>query len=370
MRAILLVMACLVAQLAIAQKGKTAYPDGLFAEVSTSKGMIVIRLEFEKVPMTVANFVGLSEGTIENANLPIGKHYYDGSRWHRVVPGHVIQCGRPARSSAGSAGAGFSTEKFPASLDNPGYDYPNEIVPGLSHNRIGVVGIANSGPHTNGSQWYITLGDRSYLDGDYTIFGEVIKGLDVLPLVTEEDSIKTVKIVRVGKAAEAFRPTTASVKELVLTHKIAALAAEKKRREDEEQFIQQSWPYAQISIRQYISQEGEGPPTRRGDKLRVRYKGQILGGDSFVSTSDEGKPWYGDSAAPFEYVVGTTTINPGFDACVSQMRKGEKRVLILNAMIAYGLSGYYPPERKGGKRFHVGPYKTLIYEVEVVDILR
>lgn len=370
MRALLVVMICLVAGQANAQKKKAAYPDGLFAEVNTSKGLIVIQLEFEKVPMTVANFVGLSEGTIENANLPLGKRYYDGSRWHRVVPGHVIQCGWPARSHAGSTGSGPSTEKFPTSLDNPGYDYPNEIVPGLSHNRIGVVGIANGGPHTNGSQWYITLGDRSYLDGDYTIIGEVIKGLDVLPLVTEQDSIKTVKIVRVGKAAEAFRPTTASLREQVLAQKIAALAAEKKRREDEEQYIQQTWPYAQITIRQYISQEGEGPPTRRGDKLKVRYKGQILGGDSFVSTSDAGKPWYGDTAAPFEYVVGTTTINPGFDTCVGQMRKGEKRVLILNAMIAYGLNGYYPPERKGEKRFHVGPYKTLIYEVEVVDILR
>lgn len=351
MRALLAVLVCLVSLQVAAQKKKSAYPDGLFAEVNTSKGLIVLKLEFEKVPMTVSNFVGLSEGTIENSALPLGKHYYDGSRWHRVVPGHVIQCGRPARSGA----------------DSPGYDYPNEIVPGLSHGRIGVAGIANSGPHTNGSQWYITLGDRSYLDGDYPIIGEVIKGIEVLPLVTDQDSIKTVRIVRVGKAAEAFRPTTASFKAQVLEQKIAALAAEKKRREDEEQFIRQSWPDAQIMMRLNMIQEGEGPPARRGDKIILRYKGQILGGESFVSTSDAGKPWYGDHADTFEYVVGTTTINPGFDAGVCQMRKGEKKVLILNAMQAYGLNGYYPPERKGEKRFHVGPYKTIVYEVERVE---
>lgn len=328
--------------------------DGLYAEVNTSKGLIVLQLEFEKVPMTVANFVGLAEGTIDNAVLPRGKPYFNGSRWHRVVPGHVIQCGMAARSSS----------------DGPGYDYPNEIVPELSHDHAGAVGIANAGPHTNGSQWYITLGDRSYLDGDYTVFGNVITGLDVLPLITQEDSIKTIKIIRVGKAAEAFRPTTETFKAQVLERKYAALAAEKKRREDEEQFIQQNWPYAQIITRQYIAQEGNGPSPRRGDKLIVKYKGQILGGDSFVSTSDAGKPWYGESPATFEYVVGTTTINPGFDAAVGQMRRGERRVLILNAGIAYGLSGYYPPERKGEKRFHVGPYKTIVYEVEVLELVR
>lgn len=355
-RSLLLFGVCLISSLAYGQKKnkKPVYPEGLYAEVNTSQGLIVMKLEFEKVPMTVANFVGLSEGTIENSALPAGKHYYDGSRWHRVVPGHVIQCGMPARSSAAS----------------PGYDYPNEIVPGLSHGRIGVVGIANSGPHTNGSQWYITLGDRSYLDGDYPIIGEVINGMEVLPLITDQDSIKTVKIVRIGKAAEAFRPTTTSFKAQVLEQKVAALAAEKKRREDEERFIQQSWPYNVTMMQQQIIQAGEGSPARHGNKLTIRYKGQILGGDSFVSTGDGGKPWYGDNAETFEYVVGTTTINPGFDAGVSIMCKGEKKVLMLNAGLAYGPNGYYPPERKGEKRFHVGPHKTIIYEVEVLEIAR
>ncbi|MBL7851359.1 MAG: peptidylprolyl isomerase, partial [Cyclobacteriaceae bacterium] len=113
-------LACLLFTAAEAQrKGKVKYSDGLYAEVNTTKGLIVLQLEFEKVPVAVASFVGLAEGTIDNAALPPGQPYYNGSRWHRVVPGHVIQCGMPANSTAGS----------------PGYDYPNEIVPGLSHDK-------------------------------------------------------------------------------------------------------------------------------------------------------------------------------------------------------------------------------------------
>lgn len=354
MRFVLLLVAFQVVHGVAAQRKKSSYPDGLYAEVNTSKGLIVLQLEFERTPMTVANFVGLSEGTIDNEVLPPGKPFYNGSRWHRVVPGHVIQCGMAARSAAGG----------------PGYEYPNEIVPELNHGRAGMAGIANAAPHTNGSQWYITLGDRSYLDGDYTVFGQVIQGLDVLPLITDKDSIKTVKIMRVGKMAEGFRPSTVSFKAMVETKKLAVQAQEQRRREEEERIILQSWPQARPFMRQAVLQAGEGPRPKVGDRLTVLYRGQIPGGDSFVSTSDAGKPWYGDAPASFEFVVGTSTINAGFDAGVVQMRKGEKKVLIVPAEQAYGPGGYYPPERKGEKRFHVGPYKTIVYEVEVLEVNR
>jgi len=353
MRNLFLLVACLVVGIATAQK-KPSYPDGLYAEVNTTKGLIVLQLEFERTPMTVANFVGLAEGTIDNTVLPPGKPYYDGSLWHRVVPGHVIQCGMPANS------------KEPG----PGYEYPNEINPLLNHGRAGMVGIANGGPHTNGSQWYITLADRSYLDGDYTVFGHVIKGLEVLPTITQEDIIKTVRIVRVGKSAEGFRPTTTSFKAMVEAQKVSVKEAEQKRRTEEEAFIQQSWPQAQSFMRYSILQNGEGARPKIGDRMTIRYSAQIPGGDKFVSTADGGKPWYGESASAFEFVVGTTTITAGFDAGVAQMRKGEKRVLIVPSEQAYGAGGYYPPDRKGEKRFHVSPFKTIIYEVEVLDISR
>ncbi len=354
MQRLILAFGILVAISVSAQKKKTPYPDGLYAEVTTTKGLLVLQLEFEKTPMTVANFVGLAEGTLDNTALPAGRHYYDGSKWHRVVPGHVIQCGMPANST----------------IPGPGYDYPNEIVPELNHGRAGMAGIANGGPHTNGSQWYITLGDRSYLDGDYTVFGHIIKGMEVLQLITQEDLITTIKIIRIGPGAEAFRPTTSSFKAMVEKQKAAVEQAEEKRRADEEAYIQQRWPQLKVFMRQAVQQAGEGPKPKPGDKIMLRYKAQIPGGDSFVSTAESGKPWYGSEPATFEYVVGTSTITPGFDAGVAQMRKGEQRVLVVPAEQAYGANGYYPPERKGEKRFHISPFKTIIYEVEVLEIAR
>lgn len=351
----LLVLAgCLVITATAQKRKKESYPDGLYAEVQTTKGLIVLQLEFEKTPVAVASFVGLAEGTLDNAVVAPGTPYYNGSRWHRVVPGHVIQCGMPANSTAGS----------------PGYQYPNEIVPGLSHGQAGMVGVANSGPHTNGSQWYITLGDRSYLDGDYTVFGHVVRGAEIPATITQEDVITAIRIIRVGAAARAFHPTTDSFRALVEAKKVAVKEEEERQSRETELRIQMQWPQVTPYFRQAVLESGDGALPRPGDKLRVRYTAHIPGGDSFVSTADGGKPWYGAAAEPFDYVVGTTRLTPGFDAAVSGMRKGEKRVLILPAEQAYGPGGYYPPERKGEKRFHVGPNRMIIYEVEVLDLQR
>ncbi len=173
-------------------------PPGLYAELSTAKGLIVINLEFKRVPMTVANFVGLAEGTIRNQALPLGTPYYDGSAFHRVAPGHVIQAGSPVSEVAST----------------PGYSIPNEIDPELSNGKEGMVGMVNGGPHTGKSQFYITLGDRSYLDGDYAVFGEVIRGMDVVRSIAQGDIIETVRIRRIGEEAGAFRPTTESFRQM------------------------------------------------------------------------------------------------------------------------------------------------------------
>ncbi|RJQ57838.1 MAG: M28 family peptidase, partial [Stygiobacter sp.] len=136
-------------------------PDGIYADITTaSKGRITLALDYEHVPMTVANFVGLAEGTIKNDAIAEGNPYYSNIVWHRVVPTHVIQAGMP-NPPTGRADTGKETE-------GPGYEFPNEIYSGLSHNKAGMLGMANAGPNTNGSQFYITLADRSYLDGNYT----------------------------------------------------------------------------------------------------------------------------------------------------------------------------------------------------------
>ena len=146
--------------------------------MNTNKGLIVLFLEFKKVPMTTANFVWLAEGTIKNSALPEGTPYYDGTIFHRVVPNHVIQAGAPG-----------GTEK-----SGPGYAYSNEIHPKLSHNRAGILGVANGGPHTNGSQFYITLASQPGLDDQYTVFGQVTEGMDVVRSIALGDVMKSVTI--------------------------------------------------------------------------------------------------------------------------------------------------------------------------------
>src|SRR5262245_48328708 len=192
--------------------GQNPYPDGLYAELKTTKGLIVLQLEFQKTPMTVANFVGLAEGTIENKALPTGKPFFDGTVFHRVVPGHVIQAGRPVATEMG-----------------PGYTFPNEIDASLSHGRAGMLGMANGGPHTNASQFYITLGDRSYLDGNYTVFGHVVRGMDAVNATVQGDVVESIRIVRVGKTASAFRPNTESFQQMVAAARVRVTEVEERK---------------------------------------------------------------------------------------------------------------------------------------------
>jgi cyclophilin family peptidyl-prolyl cis-trans isomerase len=339
---------------------KPKYPEGLYAEVMTNKGLIVLQLEFEKTPMTVANYIGLAEGTIANAAFLPGTPYFDGTKWHRVVAGHVIQCGIPKNVKAGTDGG-------------PGYEFPNEIVvPDLNHGRAGMVNMANGGPHTNGSQWCITLGDRSYLDGDYTVFGHVVEGMDVIFKIVQGDEVQSVKIVRVGNAAKAFRPTTESFKAMVEAAKVRVAEADAKKKAEEEAAVRQNWPNAialENGLKYVVLQEGKGKPAVNGQKLTVSYSGRcLLSGKAFVSTADEGKPYWGETPAAFEFVLGRSKVCPGIDAIVALMKKGEKRLAIVQAALGYGRSGFYAKQRPNEKRFVISPNTLLVYEVELIDI--
>jgi len=337
---------------------KPRYPEGLYAEVATNKGLIVLQVEFEKTPMTAANFVGLAEGTIENAAFPLGTHYFDGVEWHRVVPGHVIQCGIP--KSEKSKGLG--------------YEFPNEIVlPDLNHGRAGMVNMANGGPHTNGSQWCITLGDRSYLDGDYTVFGHVVEGMDVVMAIAQGDVVQKVKIVRVGPRAKAFKPTTASFKAMVEEAKVRIQKADVKKKAEEDALVEANWPDAvegENGVKYKILNPGQGKPPIPGATIKAAYSGQApLAGKTFVSTAEDGKPYWGETPAPFAFVVGTTRVNPAVDAALAAMKKGEKRLLIVPADQGYRRSGFYATQRPGEKRFVISPNTLLVYEIEILDII-
>jgi peptidylprolyl isomerase len=331
------------------------YPEGIYAELNTAKGRIVLFLEYEKTPLTVTNFIGLAEGTIQNQSLPLGQKYFNGCKFHRVVLGHVIQ--------TGMAG---STDKT-----GPGYSFPNEIVPGLSHDRAGVLGMANRGPHTNGSQFYITLGDRSYLDGDYTIFGHVHEGMDVVNAVAQGDLMRSVTIVRVGKKAEQFKADNKTFNVRVEAAQKRAAREEEEKRQREAALIKQNWPDVTDGaegLKFKILQEGMGKKPAAGDVLKVIYTGQFMDGRTFVSSSDQGKPKPGSDAESFEYEVGKSQLVPGIDAALPEMRKGEKRLLILPSGLAYKTSGFYAREVKGERRFVISPDTTLVYTLELLDI--
>ena len=334
------------------------YPEGLYAEVATNKGLIVLRLEFEKTPMTAASFVGLAEGTIENAAFPPGTPYFDGTKWHRVVSGHVIQCGIAASEKA----------------KDPGYEFPNEIVlPDLNHGRAGMVNMANGGPHTNSSQWCITLGDRSYLDGDYTVFGQVIEGMDVVMSIIQDDEVRTVKIVRVGKKARAFKPTTASFKAMADAARVRVVKDDAAKKAREAELVKTEWPSAVDAgngVKYVVLKPGQGKTPVAGARVKVAYSGKApLAGKSFVSTADEGQPYWGETPEPFEAVVGSPRVNSGLDASIALMKKGEKRLVIVPSEQGYKTSGFYAKQRPGEKRFVISPDTLLVFEIEVRDIL-
>lgn len=167
---------------------KPPLADGLYAKVITSKGDILIRLEFEKTPLTVVNFVGLAEGT-KDSNRGKGVRFYDGLTFHRVIPNFMIQGGDPAGRGSGG----------------PGYTFPDEIDPTLRHDGPGVLSMANAGPGTNGSQFFITHTSTPWLDGKHTVFGHVIEGQNVVDAILRGDTIKTIDIIRIGRKAALFK---------------------------------------------------------------------------------------------------------------------------------------------------------------------
>jgi cyclophilin family peptidyl-prolyl cis-trans isomerase len=335
--------------------------DGIYADFNTNKGRISVLLDYKKAPMTVANFIGLAEGTITNASYPLGKQFYNGSVWHRVVKGHVIQGGEP------------SIVKDPANseVNSTGYLIPNEITD-LSHNKAGMIGMANSGPHTNTCQYYITLGDRSYLDGNYTLFGEVVDGMDVVNKIAQGDTTYSVTIDRAGTDAEKFLVNDDIFKNLVDRQWRKVNYEKEMRKARDEKFISENYPGLTSlpdGLRYKVLVQGKGISPADGSLVNAVYNGKLVSGLSFVSTADGGKPAEGLKAVAFSITLGKDLLIKGLQEALKEMKAGEKRLLVIPPDLAYGVnSGFYGKDIPGRKRFVISPGETLIIELTLIRI--
>lgn len=162
--------------------------EGLFAAIKTTKGTIVCQLEYAKTPITVANFVALAKGEQKNIAKGAGVPYFDGIVFHRVIADFMVQCGDPTGTGMGG----------------PGYVFPDEIDRSLKHDTPGKLSMANAGPGTNGSQFFITHVPTAWLDGKHTVYGHVVSGQDVVDAIKQGDKIETVSIIANGNEAKAF----------------------------------------------------------------------------------------------------------------------------------------------------------------------
>lgn len=313
---------------------KSNLKDGLYAEIKTSKGDILLELEYKKVPMTVMNFVGLAEGVLNLQDE--GEPFYDGLNFHRVIPDFMIQGGCPKGDGTGG----------------PGYRFPDEFDPSLKHTGPGILSMANAGPGTNGSQFFITHVATPWLDGKHSVFGHVVEGQNVVNKIKTGDRIESVTIIRVGEDAEKFVCTKQAFSDLVekVEEEANKKEAEEQKKIDRE--IDNRYPGAiktSSGLKYVVIKEGSGDKSPKyGQNVTVHYQGTFLNGKIFDSSILRGEP------ATFK--IGQ--VIEGWNEALQTMKKGEKRTLIIPYQLGYGIHGYPGV---------IPPKSTLIFDVELLD---
>ena len=290
--------------------------DGVFAIMQTSKGSIVLELFYDKTPLTVTNFVGLAEGTLDAAK---GKPFYDGLTFHRVIADFMIQGGDPEGTGRGG----------------PGYRFADECRDDLVFDKPGYLAMANAGPGTNGSQFFITHVPTDWLNGKHTIFGQVVNAdsQKVVNAVQQGDKIEKLTIVRQGEAAKAFTATQADFDKLAEEAKIAAAEKAKAANAKKITEVEKAFPgYAKDSNGIYFKTTKEGSGSKIGGRKNVacEYKGYLVDGRVFDQSKGRG---------PLEFVTDGGQMIPGFDIMVQDMKVGEKRTIVIPSELAYGANG-------------------------------
>jgi cyclophilin family peptidyl-prolyl cis-trans isomerase len=313
-------------------------PDGLYAKFTTTRGEIIVSLFYQQTPMTVANFAGLAEGTMqlgagaERQNKP----YYKGLTFHRVIDDFMIQGGCPLGSGTGG----------------PGYNFPDEIVPELRHDKPGILSMANAGPNTNGSQFFITHGPTPWLDGKHTVFGEVVQGQDVVNTIRQGDVILSLEILRVGGDAEDFatgQQAFEQYRDELDERRQARLEAAQEAQRIKLEVLYAGAITTDSGLKYIVTEPGEGDTPTNGTRVTVHYTGKFLDDRVFDSSVSRGKP--------IVFEVGTGRVIKGWDEALLTMKKGEKRTLIIPPELAYGASGRGP----------IPPNSLLVFDVELVD---
>lgn len=307
--------------------------EGIYAKIHTNKGDILLSLEYEKTPVTVANFVGLAEGTIPNSSKGAGEPYYDGLKFHRVIADFMIQGGDPTGTGAGG----------------PGYRFDDEFHPSLRHDGPGVLSMANAGPGTNGSQFFITHVSTPWLNDKHTVFGHVVEGQDVVNAIAQGDKMERVEIIRVGEDAEKFDAPAVFA---------AADEIKKKRQEEAKKLMEETldkmsegFTKTASGLRIRVDKEGAGPAIKAGQVAKVHYTGMFPDGRIFDSSVRRNEP--------FDLPVGAGRVIAGWDEALQLMHKGEKVTVILPPHLAYGQYG------AGGI---IPPNAILVFEIEVLDV--
>lgn len=306
--------------------------NGIYAKFSTPKGEILVALEYEKTPGTVGNFVALAEGNLENTAKPQGTPYYNGLTFHRVIADFMIQGGCPLGTGTG----------------NPGYKFDDEIHPDLKHDAPGKLSMANAGPGTNGSQFFITHVATPWLDGKHTVFGNVVEGQEVVNAIAQDDKMD-VEIIRVGDTAKNWNAIEA----------FRVFEGEREKREAKEFEKQKAlldevaagYDETKSGLRYKIIQEGTGKKATKGDGVSVHYKGQLLDGTVFDSSYKRKQP--------IDFTIGVGQVISGWDEGIQLLKVGDKARLVIPPNLAYGTNG------AGGV---IPPNATLIFDVELINI--
>jgi len=307
--------------------------NGIYAKFTTSKGEVLVNLEFEKTPGTVGNFIALVEGNMENSAKPQGTPYYDGLKFHRVIADFMVQGGCPQGTGTG----------------NPGYKFEDEFHPELKHDKPGVLAMANSGPATNGSQFYITHIETPWLDNKHTVFGNVIEGQDIIDVIAQDDELTSVEIIKVGDAAEKFNAI-----ESFRTFEGAREkreAAEKAAQKEMLDKVAAGYNETESGLRYQILQKGNGKQATKGAMVSVHYKGQLLDGTVFDSSYKRKQP--------IDFAVGVGQVIAGWDEGILLLNVGDKARFVIPSNLAYGAQG------AGGV---IPPDATLIFDVELVNV--